>query len=287
MPGCGPGHHSTLASSSTVATLTPLRALYRTLSAEMVDSDGFITPLDCDSLLFSSLLAVGRDQAIDLQAAELSPGQWYRNPDKQGCDSSTSRDMLTGLIVYFYHFKRLDLANELYDYGSSNDWNVGTGSSVNNGFKTIMTPGLIALLSEVIYSLGGSNHPERNLPNVYSTTPGYESHLTMLAIGLLGEMRSLSSSELLVLKTIATLNPLNALAQALYHKFSDGDQTVALQLIANRWPQNRLPTTADWCEPWATQRGDGDTGIITPCSPPLTKHTGGDLLYVIHVILGT
>lgn len=285
--GCGKTHPSTVASNSQIAALTPIRDVYRSLSAETVDSDGFIIPLDCDSLLFSSLLAVGRNQPINIEAAQVSPGQWYRNPQHTGCDSSTSRDMLTGLIVYFYHFHRLDLANELYDYGKEHDWNVGIGSDVSNGFKTVMTPGLVALLAEVVYSLGGPLHPEKDLPNIYNTTPGYESHLSLLAISLIGEMRPITESELSVLKTIATLNPMNPLAQALLHKFTDGNQDIATKLILSIYPHDRLPTTADWCEPWRTQRAEGDSGTITPCSPPLTMHTGGDMLYVIHVILGT
>lgn len=242
-------------------------------------------PESCDGLLFSSLDAVARGTEIDITAAEGEPGQWFRNPGQacypQGSASDISRDMLLGLMVYSVHFHRLDILENLWTYGQDHNWKMGRGDD-----RTVLTPASIGRLARAIRYLGGADHPERLISDIPSVVPGFEGHLSLLGIMLDARTEGgVSPLDLQALRSLASQMPDNALAQALLHKYTDGDQTTATRLLLETWPADRLPTSADWCEEWRVQRADQDPGLQS-CSTQAVTHTGGDLLFVASLILG-
>lgn len=244
-------------------------------------------PDSCDGLLFSALDAVARDEPIDINLAEGQPGQWFRNPshncyDTGAAASDISRDMILGLMIYSVHFDRKDILEDLWSYGKIHKWNMGRG--VGDG-RTVLTPATIGRLARAIHYLGGIYHAEAEIPDLPSTNPGFVSHLTLLGILLDGKMAEhIDSANLDALHTIVSEEPRNPLAQALLHKYTDGDQSVASGLLVSIWPSDRLPTSADWCEEWRLQRADSDRGL-QPCISGIT-HSGGDLLFVSSLIQG-
>lgn len=245
------------------------------------DSDGWFYGDSCDGILFESLLAVGSGQPSDIQKAMIEPGHYYRNPSLSGCDHDISRDMLLGVYWFAWDQRRLDIAEELWQYGSDHNWKMGAGDT-----RTILTPGMVGLLAKLIHALNGADHPERFYTETqYSTDVGYQSHLTMLHILLDGELNSgITDKQLETLEKIARLNSENPLAQAALHVYTDGNHESAASLILGTWPVDRLPTTKDWCEEWRTQRKDHDSGF-QPCSGN-SSHSGGDLLFVLRIIRG-
>lgn len=250
---------------------------------------GWASFSSCDSLLFVSLQQVGLDKTTEIETARNDVGEWFRSPalaqDQSLCENDISRDMYTGLFVYIHHFKRLDLAEGIWDYGTDHAWVMGEDRSAVPDGRTIFTPNMISLLAELIHDLGGGDHPERFLPAVYSTEPGFPSHLSLLQLYLQGEMQGgLTDGELAVLRTIRGTMTLNPLVHALLHRYTDGDQTEATRLLLTIWPRDRLPTQADWSEDWRLQRADGDSGFLPGSGN--APHSGGDFLFAAAIVLG-
>lgn len=271
-----------------VETHTPVEALqaqyevYHTLAKR-----GWDIEETCDALLFVSLGHVGLVEPGPVSDAQSEPGHWFRLPGPgyaEGCSSDISRDMLMGLLVHMWKFRQLELAEQLWSYGASHGWKMGE-ERLEPNTRTVMSPAQIGLLAEMIHRMGGADHPERIIPALYDTSPGYTSHLTMLHIWLIGQMRgNLGSQEVSALRAILKHMDSNPLPHALLHRYTDGDQTAATRRLLDTWPEGRLPTSDDWCEHWRTQRSDGDTGF-DPCSEGLT-HSGGDFLFTAAIILG-
>jgi len=274
-------------SSGDLDALRERRALIRSLAPRAWDvSDA------CDALLFTALTQVGLGEPGDLEAAESELGHWHRLPGPEyavKCSSDISRDMLMGLFVWIWEFKRLDVAENLWAYGSENNWKMGEERNAAEHFDRVyLRPGTVGLLAELIYKLGGENHWERSLltVNPLSSAPGFQSHLTLLNLHLLGEMHGgLTASELGTLTDILQHMSQNPLAHALYHRYTDGEQSRATELLLGTWPADRLATGRDWSEEWRTQRSDGDSGFQPGDSDE--PHSGGDLLFVARVILGS
>lgn len=282
---CGnPGHEQR-------STTTPTEALreryseYSTLILTQRDEHGFIYASDCDSLLFSSLTGsiIG---PIDIGSAEQKPGKFVRlsNPDNIGkCNSDISRDMLTGLFLYLDRWEDQRTLLRIWDWGSSHNWKMGDGDD-----RTIMSPGLIGELASVLYhvSHGKVDYAERHIPQVYTPIPGYQTHLLMIQLLTEGRIAGeVSTRQLSALQKISLENSENPLAQALLHRFTDGDQSKATELLLSQFPGGRLPDTRDYCDMWRTQRADWDTGL-RPCPDRGQIHSGGDFLVAAAVILG-
>ena len=172
-------------------------ALYTNLVKTQQDKDGFILTSQCDSLLFSSLLATVHGIRLNAAAARSPDGQWFRRPIGLyqeclacgGSDSTISRDQFLGLLCWIWANKRLDVAEALYDYGSKHWWIMGQGQIGTLWF----TPSLQYILSQMIYKLGGKNHllhrAGKFLPQFLTkTNRGYTVHLDFLSILLMAEI---------------------------------------------------------------------------------------------------
>jgi hypothetical protein len=245
---------------------------------------GFISTEYCDSLLFSALNAVARNERIDIEDAQGEPGQWFRRPSKdcypENSKSTISRDMLLGVILYAVHFNEPGLLDDLWDYGEANNWVMGEGVID----RTLFTPTMIALLAEARYNLSGVDVAARFLAQTYDTTPGYRSHLSILKMVIKSKLGGLSAWDKRNLRILKEKNPTNPLIQAMYARHIGGDYTAALVHLLKDFPADRLPTTNDWCSEWRTQLKAGDN-FLKPC-PGNKTHSGGDFLFVSAIILG-
>lgn len=277
-----------------------LYANYLQYSASKQDSDGFILTQECDALLFSSLHAIASGREFNIRAArDANTGQWYRRPQAstggtydacypKSANSTISRDMLLGVILYGYYAKDLDLLINLYEYGNNNNWTMGQNDS--GDFRHIFSPSTIGLLAKSIRSLGGPDYGTAAFPQFYSTEPGYQSHLSLLSILLVGKTEGrVSDIEKNALASIVSKNPNNPLAHALYGRYVKTEHTsIAVDLLLSQYPNNRLPNGMDWCEEWRTQREETSAGL-QPCkadSPHYgIEHTGGDALFVAAILL--
>lgn len=249
---------------------------------------GFIQTGECDSLLFSGLY--GTVAEVDLLAARDESGQWFRRPlslpecyEAKASASTISRDMFVGLLWWIWTHKKLDVAEDLWKYGLVHNWVMGQGEPS----RVVFTPNMQYMLAELICRLGGSTckASARSFPLAWTVgNIGFQAHLDVLLILLKGEMtRTITDDELLVLKTQSEKQPFNALFSYAFHRFTDGNQNSAIELLLlNKWfPSDRLPTASDRCEPWLWQRDMSDDW--NPCVGGM--HVGGDFIFVAGQLL--
>lgn len=232
----------------------------------------------CDSLGFTSLckLSGGCGEAV-ITDAEGEPGRWYRNPGKEcypnSSKSDISKDMFVMLLPYLYASGDKQNIQEIYDYGQKNGWVMGRGYLS----RTYLTPPIVLLLQQML-GLWGIETPTKEV-----TKAGFEKHLD--AIYLINKWmvnKSIDSLQLAQIKQYKDENPSNALMQAIYHKFTDGDQSDAIAILLDEslFPRDRLPTAKDRCEEYLWQRDYGDDW--KPCDSDKI-HDGVDFLIAAYV----
>ena len=232
----------------------------------------------CDSLGFTSLckLSGGCGEAV-IADAEGEPGRWYRNPGKEcypnNSKSDISKDMFVMLLPYLYASGDKQNIQEIYDYGQKNGWVMGRGYLS----RTLLTPPLIFLLEQMLGRWGIESDIKE------TTKAGFEKHLD--AIYLINKWmvnKYIDSLQLAQIKQYKDENPSNALMQAIYHKFTDGDQSDAIAILLDEslFPRDRLPTAKDRCEEYLWQRDPGSDW--KPCDSDKV-HDGVDYLVAAYV----
>jgi len=247
------------------------------------DEHGFILSDKCDSLLFTGLVGAVLPIQVDIEAAREVDGSWKRRPVAQPCypqfsESSISRDMLVGLLWYAWRNKRLDIADQLLQYGKENGWIMGAGPYS----RTYVTPGLQSTIAEVVYRLGGEDNKFlRSYPQVWGSADGYQRHLQILLILLRGELTgSIGDWALETVQEAFASNSSNALFAYAHAKWSSGDYApmhTAL-LDTDYFPDDRLPDTSNYCTEWLWERAPGPDW--KPCPGAAAQHTGADWLFV-------
>lgn len=312
--GCSKRDKPAIDPVTPLTTLDDKAGVYEAQLSEALDLQGFVHDR-CDGLLFRTLLAVARgveDRELILSAREPS-GKWHRHPLKDcyiddrdnGSKSTISNDMLLGLAWWAWEFKAADVVKGVIDYGKAHNWNMGDGDP----FRTIMRPSLIITYYDIARKLGvdagtplfplleqerwGGEVSTMNYGtvlqlNLYtdevSLQTGYEAHLqvlhTLLRAHVLG---AASVVDLDVLKSQAERQPNNALFQAAYHLYADGDQSEALKALENEawFPATRLPTAADRCPEYLFQRDEVEWA---GCSPDGKRpHSATDFRFALKV----
>ena len=270
-------------------------AVYRRLMHHGLDSRGFVP--GCDGLLFSSLLQAS-GYGVDLHQAE-APGRsglWFRSATRDcfstsRSPSTISRDMVLGLAMAFWQSADLKSVQSFNRYVEANSGVIGEAEDEQVQFgRAFMTPALTAIRHELDYRLGGDFHHLRAyIPEFDEPLTGFEAHLQVLRILLRGLMYGgLIEQDLDLLAKQVERQPRNGLFLALYHGFTDGDQSRAAAVLLDEslFPSGRLPTTADRCEPylWQREMSRKNTG---PCGDSPAILAPVDYLFVHALIRGT
>lgn len=267
------------------------RDRYMSLMKEKSDNHGFIEHDCCDALLFTSLVSAVGWKALITKARDEN-GAWHRRDVDDPCypggsRSTISRDMLLGLMWYIWRDNRLDIAQDLWDYGVEHNWIMGEGDIS----RLYFTPGLQATLAEIIYQLGGRNYWfARNMPQSWiKGLEGYQAHLEVLHILLRGELLGyITTSMKEVVQDLATRhvkNHLYTVAEARYAPDEISAKIYGLSVLIglddeNFWPNDRLPTDADRSSRWTFENNDLSKGTDSTII-----HTGGDLVFCASLIL--
>jgi hypothetical protein len=272
-------------------TLEDKVSLYASNIKTHQDEHGFILSDKCDSTLFSGLLGAALPETVDLIQARDQEGAWHRRANQdcgeefKNSKSTISRDMMLGVMWWMLKNNKLAEAEALMaDLKENNYILKGQGSLGELGF----IPSYTNTLALIIKALGGKSHKlELAFPAVIGRSgKGFERHLAVWHILLRGEAKgSITSYELETLKKMRDEQPMNPLFQAAYHKYTDGDFTIAENLLSNNmeWPSEKLPTTTEHCDEWPIQReySEKDWGS---CSPE-EEHTGGELIVIYNLII--
>lgn len=156
---------------------------------------GWLTPEDCDGMLWSAKAAAGGQPGVNIEGSEYdTPGRFGRRPPPdcwadgkdQGAKTTWSRDTALGLIYAAVRSSNLALLQRHAAYGEKNKWKMG--EPFDDG-RTLYTPSIIGLLYQAIYFLGGEDNSARKIPNVYiSGLNDFQAHLQVFEILLRGEI---------------------------------------------------------------------------------------------------
>jgi hypothetical protein len=255
----------------------------------------------CDGLLFTSLWSVscGYGDVADFQDPG-KPGYWHRNPTRDcyvagapnpdnGAKSSISRDMLLGLFTYAWKLKSLPIIQGLISYGESHTWIMGDAIDAKTLIsRTVLTPELINLLYDMESRLS-LQAGEDNSDDAFYINKGFQAHLDVIKILLTGSVKgSVTSIQANILGAQANRQPLNPLYVAAAARYGKYDAKVAVDFLLDNphFPNDRLPSKAEHCEPYLFQR-DADDGDWKPCGTDAELHDGTDFVVAASIIDGS
>lgn len=261
---------------------------YLELQAEVEDQDGVIEGEDCDSAHWNLLRSVGGrrvnarlfmdgDRRLHRRTArypECYPGR---------SDSTMSPDMLLFALAYGMDSRDLGLIQDIFSYGKEHSWIMGDGDRA----RTLMRPNMQGLYARAIKNLGGPDFAEWLLPNPIVGNPsGYEAQLQVVNVLVDACVNGgIGQDGKDALRAQVARQPNNALFLAALSRFDADVQGRAQDALLNGriWPADRLPTSADRCEQWLTQRDEG--ADWDPCPAEGHKHSGGDFLFASAIFL--
>ena len=244
---------------------------------------------DCDALLWASLYNVAGGDA-DLDKARDASGKWYRTPSHDcypsRSKSSISQDMILGLVLASWQARDAGRIAELIKYGEDHVsiggwWLFGEGAPS----RTLIRTNLQSTIYRASRKLGGPSNRLADFPPVFAHVQGYEAHLHVLHILLKGLIDgSITSYDLGFMRYFAERAPRNALFQAILHRFTDGDYSTAAQILRDEalFPSDRLPTSAERCEPYLWQREEGESW--QSCPTESKQHPGIDFMLAAYLI---
>jgi hypothetical protein len=197
------------------------------------DDYGFIGTR-CDAATFTSLLLAAYPRAgIEIHKVEKEPGKWVRHPERcyevGDSQSETSLDVYLGVLHWILSVEATDDLEEIIQYGEDYDWCMGMGPE-----ELVCIVGLAPMFymarkqraMELFIDDGGVEP----IPPLQ----GFRGHIAALYIHAYGRMvGEIGEAEFQTLKHLAETAPTNPLYQALYHRYADGDQQAAIDLVVN------------------------------------------------------
>lgn len=175
---------------------------------------------ECDGALWAGVAKAAGADWVDIAAALRPDGRPTRKPlrDCVTPDESattTSNDMITGIILGLQAAKDSDGILRLYQYGEQHDWIMGSPEYYIS--RVLLRPNGITLLARVIYQLtnGQRDYAIRLAPVVYGPVDGdYEGHLLLLSRIVEKEAGGFQYGMAAAERLFARANPNDALAQA-------------------------------------------------------------------------
>jgi hypothetical protein len=268
-------------------------ALYTSLASDARDYFGAIMTDRCDSWHFTALqgAVIG---GVDPGAFVDQDGKLHRRPlvgyqecYPEGSASESAKEMYVYGALYAVARKDLAWAQARFDYGAHHKWIMGRGPVS----RTLLLPAARAVLAQAIDELGGEKYPDRLVltPRGLGLTD-YEGFAEAVGITFEGHhFDAVSDASVRAADDLAQRNPRNVMYQCVAARWGHGDREAANALLLDPtiFPNDRLPTSADHCEPWLTQREDSDSGSWNPCPDEGKTHPPGAFLLAAAVCAGT
>lgn len=252
---------------------------------EKVKQSGFVHSV-CDDLLFRCIARFS-GSVLDYAAYGDGSGRWYRDRqhdcfDRGASESDFSQDMTKGLELCFIANKDLENTEKTISYLESNWFIMGRGDKT----RTFMSPSQMRQLYAVRdFIKSGVALPLTDSADGIVVKTGFEAHVQVLSIFIDSIIYGhVSDTDLWLLKQQKERQPRNALFQAMYHRFSDGDQSAAANILADvsLFPNDRLPSSRDRSEDYLWQRDD--TGRDWGAGENDEEHFGVDFLFAYEVM---
>ncbi len=260
-------------------------AVYKKLQANALDEHGW--PVGCDGLGFLALCkTAGGCEKANFFDGEQEAGKWQRNKE-HNCQetgrskTSISKDMLMMSWVYALFGMEKATASAYFErlesYGKKHDWVMGYPSETLDDLgRVYMTPSMTWTLYSILESFGKVIPDEKSL----ATAPNdYHAHLRLLDIMIQGKLKGgIDVIQMADLTELHDRDPKNALYQAAFHRFKDGEMAEVADILLDEklFPKDALPTSDNYCTHYLWQRDQGADWL--PCDEKNT-HDGIDWLF--------
>lgn len=148
---------------------------------------GWPADAECDGALWAGVARAAGADWVDVSAALRPDGRPTRKPlrDCVTPDESattTSNDMITGILLGLQESKDADSVLRLYRYGEAHDWIMGYPEWYIS--RVLLRPNGVTLMARILYQLSGGkrDYAIRLAPVVYGPVDGdYEGHLLLLS----------------------------------------------------------------------------------------------------------
>lgn len=274
---------------------------YIAWSNDRVNQSGFDIDDPCDSIQRTCLRFVGGANPNYREAQNPNePGRWYRDsarscgPASGTSDSGFSRDMAVALGLCFWQAADVDNAKAFMTYVGAHQ-----GRMAPDGPYATTDIGLVLphLFRAIIAKAGNTPlppkpaeidiHTQRLRWKGVPDLTGFRAHIAMLGVVLSGSLYGgLNALEMEFVKRQAGRQSQNALYQAVFHKYTDGDQTDAITILTNPslFPDDNLPTSVERDDSYLWEHDQEDWS--PELDKPAKTWTGTDFLFASAIVLG-
>ena len=275
--------------NNTVEEISKQRSNYIREARSLLDGYGFVSNGGDvgDSALFTCIAYAGGLTKINIRYLfkvmdkGLKP---IRHPEISPKDAPTpiSKDMFNGIMtcLYIYGLENRDdareIAEQVISFGRSNKylstWSFCTDddkikykiNTIDFLGRCVMTPGAVKDFFRLAIWLGwkcdiGCKITMATSPDIPNDGKGYSRHLFMWGTWRNGKLEGgVNDLSLAQLKAAAEDEPNNALYQAIYATYSNGDMTKTGDALINKilYPREHLPTTENYCTHYLLQRDE-------------------------------
>ena len=193
-------------------------------------------------------------------------------------------------LTWIWHKRDLAAIEALIDFGEANGFSMSKQSESDGA--NIMSPDIVSTMYLMRDKLGGPTSIAETFSQAWwvGGQTGFLAHLQVLHIFLRALMNgSVTDGELSLLGQHANDNPANGLFEAIYHKYSDGDESIAANLLLNTqyFPTDSLPTNDNYCESVYLYQRDQNTSDWQPCSINVGNRPGVEFEFAAAIVNGS
>lgn len=275
--------------------------LYCELSYPSYQQLGYVHS-KCDGSGFTSLHSVACNAVtpIDLTVFSDAKGKLFRDP-KHECfktgesAAESSKDMVLMRMIAAYVHQDHEWVSRFMTFATANNYVIcDAKDDATKLSRCVLSPALISLLKSMQKKMGGESPGEpfeasERIPiDLIPLTKGYQAHLEVLRIWLSGHVHGgITDYQKEILKRQSKREPDNALFKAVYATYDDGDMSNVIDKLkgmTNYFPDDRLPTSSEYCTGYLFQR-DKDDKDWGPCDRGET-HSGTDFAFTTFLIGG-
>jgi len=204
-------------------------------------ADPYALTARCDSLTF-----VGHYNAaaktVDIYRHEYPQGQWHRSTSLCTPDDSRSECSKENILAAFHNILHDTAAvRRTIEHAKNNDWNFCEGGD-HPEYNHI--PEFAPLLNSWLRKLDGNSLTGDADASGIPSLEGFRGNVLGSYLLLKGRVFGyLNVAEIAAAKTLINTEPTSPLYQAIYHRFTDGNQHAAIQMMTKQYfPVDSLPT---------------------------------------------
>lgn len=204
-------------------------------------TDPYALTSRCDSLTFVGHFNAAA-HSVDIYRHEYPQGQWHRSISLCTPDDSRSECSKENILAALHNIIKDEAAiRRTIQHAKENDWNFCTGGD-HPEYNRV--PEFAPLLNAWVRKLDGNSLVGEADATGIPSLEGFRGNVLGSYLLLKGRVFGyLNAAEIAAAKTLTKTEPSSPLYQALYHRFTDGNQHSAIHMMTKKhFPLDSLPT---------------------------------------------